>query len=103
MISGQPLRLTGNATRRSRMLSDAEGIERAAQTYVAIKSEVTMQTLGTVLPELAPRVFGWLGERGISPVGAPFWKYNVVDMDRGLGGVGGGRGGAGVDGGDPGE
>jgi hypothetical protein len=42
------------------MLSDAEVIERAAQPYVAIKSQVTMQTLGMVLPELAPRVFGWL-------------------------------------------
>ena len=66
------------------MLSDAEVIERAAQPYVAIKSQVTMQTLGMVLPELHPRVFGWLGERGIPPAGAPFWKYNVVDMDRGL-------------------
>jgi effector-binding domain-containing protein len=66
------------------MLSEAEVIERAAQPYVAIKSQVTMQTLGMVLPELAPRVFGWLGEQGISPAGAPFWKYNVVDMDRGL-------------------
>jgi hypothetical protein len=53
------------------MLSDAEVIERAAQPYVAIKSQVTMQTLGTVLPELGPRVFGWLGERGISPAGLP--------------------------------
>jgi len=66
------------------MLSDAEVIERSAQPYVAIKSQVTMQTLGVVLPELHPRVFGWLGERGISPAGAPFWKYNVIDMDRGL-------------------
>ena len=66
------------------MLSDTEVIERSAQPYVAIKSQVTMQTLGVVLPGLAPRVFGWLGQRGISPSGAPFWKYNVVDMDRGL-------------------
>ena len=66
------------------MLSDTEVIERSAQPYVAIKSQVTMQTLGVVLPELHPRVFGWLGERGISPAGAPFWKYNVIDMDRGL-------------------
>jgi effector-binding domain-containing protein len=66
------------------MLSDTEVIERSAQPYVAINSQVTMQTLGVVLPELHPRVFGWLGERGISPAGAPFWKYNVIDMDRGL-------------------
>lgn len=64
------------------MLSDAQVIERAAQPYVAIKSQVTMQTLGMVLPELTARVFGWLGERGISPAGAPFWKYNVVGSSR---------------------
>src|ERR1700761_7705706 len=66
------------------MLSEAQVIERPAQPYVAIKAQVTMQTLGTVLPELHPRVFAWLGERGIAPVGAPFWKYNLIDMDREL-------------------
>jgi effector-binding domain-containing protein len=66
------------------MLSEAQVIERPAQPYAAIKSRVTMQTLGKVLPEVGPRVYGWLGERGISPVGAPFWKYNLVDMERGL-------------------
>ena len=59
-------------------------IERPAQPYAAIKAQVTMQTLGTVLPGLHPRVFAWLGERGVAPTGAPFWKYNVVDMERGL-------------------
>jgi effector-binding domain-containing protein len=66
------------------MLSEARVVERPAQPYVAIRAQVTMQTLGTILPELHPRVYAWLGERGIAPVGAPFWKYNVVDMDRGL-------------------
>jgi effector-binding domain-containing protein len=66
------------------MLTEAQVIERPAQPYVAIKSQVTMQTLGKVLPEVGPRVFGWLGERGISPAGAPFWKYNLVDINRGL-------------------
>ena len=66
------------------MLSEAQVIERSVQPYVAIKSQVTMQTLGAVLPGLHPRVFAWLGQRGISPAGAPFWKYNVIDMDRSL-------------------
>jgi effector-binding domain-containing protein len=59
-------------------------VERAAQPYVAIRAFVTMQTLGTVLPGLHPEVFAWLGARGIPPAGAPFWKYNVVDMERQL-------------------
>jgi hypothetical protein len=66
------------------MLSEAHVIERSAQPYVAIKSQVTMQTLGAVLPGLHPHVFAWLGQRGISPAGAPFWKYNVIDMNRSL-------------------
>jgi len=66
------------------MLSEAEVIERPAQPYVAIRAQVTMQTIGTILPELHPRVFGWLRERGVPPVGPPFWKYNLVDMDRGM-------------------
>jgi len=66
------------------MLSEAHVVERPAQPYVAIRAQVTMQTIGTVLPGLHPRVYAWLGERGIAPAGPPFWKYNVVDMDRGL-------------------
>jgi effector-binding domain-containing protein len=66
------------------VLSEAQVIERPAQPYVAIKAQVTMQTLGDDLPGLHPPVFAWLGERGIAPVGAPFWKYNVIDMERGL-------------------
>jgi hypothetical protein len=59
-----------------------EVVERPAQPYVAIRAQVTMQTLGTILPPLMPQVFAWLGQRGIPPAGAPLWKYNVIDMDR---------------------
>jgi effector-binding domain-containing protein len=64
------------------MLSEAQVIERPAQPYVAIKENVTMQTIGQVLPALHPHVFAWLGERGINPAGAPFWKFNVIEMAR---------------------
>lgn len=35
------------------------------------------------LADLGPRfgeVFAWLGARGIAPAGAPFFRYNVIDM-----------------------
>jgi effector-binding domain-containing protein len=51
---------------------------------VAIKAFVTMQTLGAVLPPLHPEVRRWLSERGAVPSGGPFFKYNVIDMDRQL-------------------
>jgi effector-binding domain-containing protein len=66
------------------MLTEPEVFTRDAQPYVAIRASVTMQTIGTVLPDLHPQVFAWLGERGIPPVGPPFWKYNVIDMERAL-------------------
>ena len=56
--------------------------ERPAQPYVAIRAQVTMQTLGAILPPLHPQVSAWLRGRDIPPAGAPFWKYNVIDMDR---------------------
>lgn len=66
------------------MHTEPEIAQRPAQPYAAIRAQVTMQTIGNVLPGLHPQVFAWLGERGIEPAGAPFWKYNVIDMERGL-------------------
>jgi effector-binding domain-containing protein len=64
------------------MLSEPEVIERTAQPYVGIKADVTMDSIARVLPDLHGRVFDWLGQRGIAPAGAPFWRYNVIDMAR---------------------
>lgn len=54
---------------------------RDEQHYVAIRSQVTMPELGTVLPPLIGEVFGWLGSKGLEPAGAPFWRYLVIDME----------------------
>ncbi len=54
--------------------------ERPAQPYVAIRAQVTMQTMDSVLVPLMPQVFAWLGERGIPPAGPPFWKCNVIRL-----------------------
>jgi effector-binding domain-containing protein len=43
-----------------------------------------METLGAAVPPLNREVSGWLAERGAVPSGAPFWKYNVIDMERRL-------------------
>jgi effector-binding domain-containing protein len=66
------------------MLGEPVVVERSAQPYVAIRELVTMQTIGTVLPGLHPVVRSWLQERGEEPVGDPFFKYNVIDMERQL-------------------
>jgi effector-binding domain-containing protein len=54
---------------------------RMAQPYAAIPVKVRMEELGSVVPPLTGQVFDWLGARGISPAGPPFWRYVVIDMD----------------------
>lgn len=63
------------------MLSEPTIEQLPARPYVAIRRKVTMQTIGEVLPALHPNVFAWLARNGISPTGAPFWKYDVIDME----------------------
>jgi effector-binding domain-containing protein len=50
---------------------------------VAVKAQVTMQTIAAIADRI-PEVFGWLAARGVAPAGAPFLKYNVIDMARQL-------------------
>lgn len=62
------------------MSATPEIVTRPAQPYAAIRVQVTMDELGMVVPPLNQEVFAWLGAHGAAPVGAPFWKYNVIDM-----------------------
>jgi effector-binding domain-containing protein len=65
------------------MEMQAQVVERDAQAYVAIKEAVTMETISEIADRI-PEVFGWLGARGVEPTGAPFLKYNVIDMGQRL-------------------
>jgi catechol 2,3-dioxygenase-like lactoylglutathione lyase family enzyme/effector-binding domain-containing protein len=67
---------------RGDMLAEPKVVHRADQPYVAIRALVTMEALGAVVPPLNREVFGWLRARGAVATGAPFWKYNVIDMER---------------------
>ena len=62
------------------MSSGPEIVTRPEQPYAAIRVRVSMADLAAVVPPLNQEVFAWLGERGAPPAGAPFWKYNVIDM-----------------------
>jgi effector-binding domain-containing protein len=52
---------------------------RAAQPYAAIRARVTMAELSGLGARFG-EVFAWLDARGVVPAGAPFWRYNVIDM-----------------------
>lgn len=66
------------------MAAEPGVVSRVAHPYVAIRAFVTMQSFGEVMPGLHPEVRGWLRSRGVQPAGRPFFKYNVIDMDRQL-------------------
>jgi effector-binding domain-containing protein len=66
------------------VLGEPRIIHRDEQPYAAIRALVTMETLAAVLPPLHPALRNWLQEHQVDPAGAPFFKYNVIDMDRQL-------------------
>lgn len=43
-----------------------------------------MDGLAAFLDESFPKVFAHLESRGVQPAGAPFVRFDVIDMDRGL-------------------
>jgi effector-binding domain-containing protein len=65
------------------MPATPEIVNRTEQPYVAIRAQVTMSQLGGLGARVG-EVFGWLAARRVRPAGAPFFKYNVIDMAREL-------------------
>jgi effector-binding domain-containing protein len=57
--------------------------ERPEQPYAGTTRLVTMDTIARIADRI-PVLIGWLAERGITPAGAPFLKYETVDMANGL-------------------
>ena len=62
-------------------LTEPRIIERAAEPYVSIHHKVPIGELPRVIPSSIQELFGWLERTGARPAGAPFAKWNVIDMD----------------------
>jgi effector-binding domain-containing protein len=62
------------------MITEPKIEDRNEQPYVGIRSQVTMQEMGKVLPPLWGEVYGWLASKSLHPAGAPLWRYRVIDM-----------------------
>ena len=58
-------------------------VTRGEQPYMAIRARVTMAELGGLGGRFG-EVFAWLAARGLAPAGAPFFRYNIIDMTREL-------------------
>jgi len=65
------------------MITQPKVVARDAQPYVGLSRTVKIP-FGDVVDATMPKLFQWLGEHGVEPVGPPFFKYNVIDMARGL-------------------
>ena len=66
------------------MLTEPKLENRPTQPYVAIRSLVNLQTFGAEIPKSLNAVHAWLEKQGLAPAGAPFIRYNVIDMEREL-------------------
>jgi effector-binding domain-containing protein len=53
---------------------------RPEMPYVGIRDTVTMTTFSKIADRFL-EVFGWIAERGLTPAGAPFFRYHVIDME----------------------
>src|SRR5581483_12451225 len=51
-------------------------VVRPPQPYVGVKTTIAMNEIGTFADRVFPELFGWLGQRGIAPAGAPFFRYH---------------------------
>ncbi len=54
--------------------------ERAAQPYAYVSDDSVYMDRFDVIADRFGEVFGWLGRRGIEPVGPVFFKYDVINM-----------------------
>ncbi|MFI5937112.1 GyrI-like domain-containing protein [Actinoplanes sp. NPDC051494] len=61
------------------MLVEPTIVERPEQIYVGRRESITMTEFARVADHL-PGMFDGLGDRGVVPAGAPFFRYRVIDM-----------------------
>ena len=60
-----------------------EIVERAERPYVALRGKVPMDGIAAFADRMG-EVVSWLAAHEIAPNDAPFFRYELVDMDAGL-------------------
>ncbi|MBA2363386.1 MAG: GyrI-like domain-containing protein [Chloroflexia bacterium] len=63
------------------MMTEPTLTDREEQPYMGHRTRATMQELGTAIPQGLDAVFAWLEKQGVTPAGAPFVRYHVIDME----------------------
>src|SRR5262245_48259532 len=54
--------------------------QRGRQSYIGSTETVTMATISRAADRI-PELLRWAGEHGVTPAGAPFLRYRVIDME----------------------
>ncbi len=63
------------------MVTEPKIDSRKEQPYASIRTQATIPELDTgIIPQLHGEVMGWLRQQGLSSSGAPFLRYNVINM-----------------------
>src|SRR5690349_5923227 len=66
------------------MISEPKLENRKVQPYVGMRVRVNMKDIGTVLPSLHNQLADWMESKEIEAAGAPFFRYLVIDMEKGF-------------------
>jgi effector-binding domain-containing protein len=62
-------------------MTEAKVEERAEQHYMGIRTQVPWTEFPKIIPQFLDETFGWLGQQGIEPAGAPLMRYYVINMN----------------------
>ncbi|MBK9050999.1 MAG: GyrI-like domain-containing protein [Chloroflexi bacterium] len=62
------------------MTTEPKIIYRHEQPYVGIRTQAAVSELPTVIPQLFDETAAWLVKQAITPVGAPFIRYHIINM-----------------------
>lgn len=63
------------------MLSQPKIVTKPDQPFAAIRISVDRKDIPSKAPPLIGQVAGWLGAKGVPPVGAPFFSYLAMPDD----------------------
>jgi effector-binding domain-containing protein len=64
------------------MITEPKLDDRKEQHYAGIRTQATLSEMGAgLIPQLLGEIFAWLGQQGITPAGAPFMRFHVINME----------------------
>jgi effector-binding domain-containing protein len=67
-----------------KMMTEPKLEERPEQPTVGIRTQVPMRAFKKVIPQLLEEVFAWTRQHGITPVGPPFMRFHVINMEESM-------------------